>query len=729
MRAIISLLIFLVFPFFIFSQTIEELKRNVEEQKNAASWNALGAYHSKDADTVACRTCAEKAYVLAVGENNDKEIGYALMLLSESHMYKSEWEEYIQMNEKAAHHYILSGEIELQLEALGNIGYAYNTMGEYDKAISVFEKALDVIYENKIEGNYLGVMLINTAFAYLHKAEISSTKEYIDKALIAAEAARDTIVLIEGNSQLGIIYKREGNYQKALEHYEKSLYLYELSGDYKKLCTVWINIATLYYDWGKFDKALEMGRKALQIAHEHSLEKSLTGQILSGLGTYLIKTGDYSAGLDTLKIAAPYLTENKYQTFILYLALSTAFEYTNQVDSSELYLQKAEEMLAQNKNFPAVRLYKNKGTLLFRKGMYNEAIPVLEKYVKEYSDNPSRIHLSDSYIVYSILSEAYELGPKDYERALNYKKLAYEKRDSLYKEEHTNTINEFYARYETAEKELEISKLNEEKQEARFQTALIVSIATILGILFLIAFLYNRIKRIKKEKEAILLTAKIEQKETEYKILLSETEQHMIRKYLEGKESERKSLAKELHDSVANDIVSVLMLYENGTEEERVSKMLKNTYNHIRQISHQLMPPEFKYISLIGMIEDTVEILNKATSTRYFINMTDPEIPSVLEEMDDHQMKELYYIIQEVLGNIRKHANAENAEIMLLLNDGKLIFSIRDDGRGFDMRTANSGIGLRTMKDRAAEIKAELHIESDIGKGTVVTIIPSHLTN
>lgn len=723
MKSIISILFFCVSPILIFSQNIEVLKKNATEKNNAVSWNALATYYFEKSDIDACHSCAEKAYDLAVKEKNNKETGHALMTLAASYEHQLEWDKFVQVNKKASLYYEAAGEFDLQLEAINNIGYAYNTIGKYDEAIIAFKGALDLIHKEKMKEGQAAVTLINMAFAYLYKGELAPTKNYIVQAISAAEIAKDTIVLIEGNNQLGVIYKREGDYLKALEHYERSLLLYELTDDKRKLCTVWLNISNLYYDWGKFNKALELGRKALVFAEKYNLEKPIVGQVLSSVGLYLLKNNKYNEGLDTLRMSLPYFKESKYQNYLVSLYLANAFEHTNQSDSCEFYLQKAEDLLAQNKNFPAVRFYSNKGTWLYKKGRYNEAIPLLESYVKEFQNNPTKNQMSESYIFYNALSESYELGPKNLQSALFYKKLAYEKRDSLYKEEHNNTINDFYARYETAEKELEISRLNEEKQKTKFQTTLMISIAGLLIVLLFIAFLYNRIKRIKEEKEAVVLKARVEQKDTEYKILLSNTEQNMLRKYLEGRESERKALAKELHDSIASDIISIMMLHENIERKEQVSLMLKDTYSHIREISHQLMPPEFKYMSLIGMLEDHVDILNSTMTTRFFVNITDSDIPSVIEEMSDSQMKEIYYIIQEVLGNIRKHAEAMTAEIRLSLDkEEKLIILIIDDGKGFNVQQNSKGIGLRTIKDRCTDLNANLEIESVIGKGTTVAI-------
>lgn len=418
---------------------------------------------------------------------------------------------------------------------------------------------------------------------------------------------------------------------------------------------------------------------------------------------------------------------NKMSTYYNNLVEVISIKENPDWDEVVKLLDKGSHFLQNSDTLAIHRNYHTKSRALYNQKKYDESITLslkalnlLQKYTQEA--------IACFYDTYSILVDNYK-AKNNYKSALTYEQQRSDIIKKMNKIERYEAIKDLEAKYQTAEKELEISRLNEEKQNTKYWATLIVSFSIILIILFLIGFLYNRIKRIKKEKEALLLAAKVEQKEKEYKLLLTETEQKILRKYLEGKESERKSLAKELHDSVANDIVSIILLYKGGNEKEKVELMLKNTYDHIRQISHQLMPPEFKYISLIGLIEDYVEILNNTTSTSYKINIVDASVAIILDEITESQMKEIYYIIQESLGNIRKHTNAKNAEIRLLRNEEKIIFQIIDDGKGFDTQQVRKGIGLQTIKDRCLGLNAELEIGSVAGKGTTITISLSYLAN
>ena len=327
------------------------------------------------------------------------------------------------------------------------------------------------------------------------------------------------------------------------------------------------------------------------------------------------------------------------------------------------------------------------------------------------------------------LSLAYE-GLGQYKEALEYRKTATQIEKQFNEEKRYEAIKDIEVKYQTLEKELEISRLNEEQQRILYNRTIIVGGLVFLAVLLTIALLFNRIKRQKKEKEALELSKRIEQKDLEYKSLLSETESRLVKRHLEGRELERKVLAKELHDSVANDVVSIMVQTETGFDRERTNLMLKNIYDQIRQISHQLMPPEFSYISLADMVEDYINLLNETTSICFDANISEHD-KIFIDELPQDKAKELYYIQQEAIGNILKHAEASNVDINISYNQSKneFTFSIVDDGKGFEVNTRGKGIGLQTMKDRARGINAKLNLESEIGKGTriIITLVNQEL--
>jgi signal transduction histidine kinase len=82
----------------------------------------------------------------------------------------------------------------------------------------------------------------------------------------------------------------------------------------------------------------------------------------------------------------------------------------------------------------------------------------------------------------------------------------------------------------------------------------------------------------------------------------------------------------------------------------------------------------------------------------------------------------LYYIAQEALNNIMKHANARSVTVLLKRRKTSITLEVVDDGCGFDPKiTDKSGMGLRIMQERVAKVDGKLIIKSTPGKGTKIT--------
>jgi signal transduction histidine kinase len=104
----------------------------------------------------------------------------------------------------------------------------------------------------------------------------------------------------------------------------------------------------------------------------------------------------------------------------------------------------------------------------------------------------------------------------------------------------------------------------------------------------------------------------------------------------------------------------------------------------------------------------------------------DPEIdrfPPAVEQT-------LFSVIQEALGNIRKHARAGRVVVSLKMNDDEIVAAVADDGRGFDLKAtqeeyskrASQSLGLVNMVERAERIGGQFNIDSKPGRGTTVTV-------
>jgi signal transduction histidine kinase len=101
----------------------------------------------------------------------------------------------------------------------------------------------------------------------------------------------------------------------------------------------------------------------------------------------------------------------------------------------------------------------------------------------------------------------------------------------------------------------------------------------------------------------------------------------------------------------------------------------------------------------------------------------DLEIDPAIRLAPDEQI-EIFRIVQEGLGNVRRHANATRAAVVIGQRpSGERFVAIEDDGEGFPPDLATAGQGLRNMRDRASSIEGGLSVRSTPGRGTALEVV------
>ena len=137
-----------------------------------------------------------------------------------------------------------------------------------------------------------------------------------------------------------------------------------------------------------------------------------------------------------------------------------------------------------------------------------------------------------------------------------------------------------------------------------------------------------------------------------------------------------------------------------------------------RNISHNLMPPEFEKTSLKELVSNYYARLDRESCTRfYFYSFGDDQNFSKQDELI------IYRIIMELTGNILKHANAAEATIQLIYYPHKLEIMVEDNGKGIT-ENENKGIGIKNIQSRIDYLNGELRIDTGVGGTTVIIILP-----
>lgn len=188
---------------------------------------------------------------------------------------------------------------------------------------------------------------------------------------------------------------------------------------------------------------------------------------------------------------------------------------------------------------------------------------------------------------------------------------------------------------------------------------------------------------------------------------------------------ERKRLARDLHDSVSQQLFAIHMassslpkIVDSNLEKakevmEQLIQMSFMAQKQMRALIAQLRPIELDGKSIVEALDKWFPDYCKQNALQ---GNLDVQLKSELSEAKEHQ---LFLIIQEAVANIVKHASAKHVKLSLFETEAQYVLSIVDDGKGFDKKVKKTGsYGLSTMQERAMKLGGDVEILSKSGHGT-----------
>jgi len=209
--------------------------------------------------------------------------------------------------------------------------------------------------------------------------------------------------------------------------------------------------------------------------------------------------------------------------------------------------------------------------------------------------------------------------------------------------------------------------------------------------------------------------------------LSQRVERDALRRTVAGQESERRRLARELHDETGQALTSILLglgsleeILDNGEQRAAVKgvrELVVRTLQSVRELAVELRPKVLDDFGLVPALERLTDTLGERSGLEIeFISRIDGRLVAELETA-------LYRIVQEALTNVVKHAEARNVSIVLGRNAGMVTALVEDDGRGFDpAQTREGGFGIEGMRERVALLGGTLKVESRKNAGTTLKV-------
>ncbi len=202
-----------------------------------------------------------------------------------------------------------------------------------------------------------------------------------------------------------------------------------------------------------------------------------------------------------------------------------------------------------------------------------------------------------------------------------------------------------------------------------------------------------------------------------------------IKAEIDTLENERKRIASDLHDDIG-PMLSAIKLQVNHVEpvneEEKIiieksGKLMDEVIGRFREIAYDLLPNTLIRKGLIKAVAEFITKMNEAHALQIrFVH--DENIP-----LSSEGELNLYRIVQEIIHNTIKHAEASELIIELNKKNNQLVFAATDNGKGFNYNQTSQlpaqGLGLMNIQNRVALLNGKLVIESQPLKGTHYNIL------
>ncbi|RYY40107.1 MAG: hypothetical protein EOO08_07160 [Chitinophagaceae bacterium] len=295
---------------------------------------------------------------------------------------------------------------------------------------------------------------------------------------------------------------------------------------------------------------------------------------------------------------------------------------------------------------------------------------------------------------------------------------AVRRQDSLYRSELQANTRELALQYELLESSAKTRALHDQQQlEAlRFrqqrQRNWIAVLA--LGCIALLAVGAALLLNQRRKHAARLHAAELERLDAEHR-------NRLMTELAQAQESERGALAGQLHDEIGTLLSVARMNLSAGNDAahlQTAGKLLGEVAQTVRTMSHQLMPVALQQYGFRAAVEQLVADINAAGKLPVELAIVGFDAP----RFNDLFYSTCYRMLQELLQNVIRHADARHALLQLVEHPDSVSLMVEDDGRGMPEGGRHDGSGLKLLASRVAILQGSLHIESAEGAGTTAII-------
>jgi two-component system NarL family sensor kinase len=542
-------------------------------------------------------------------------------------------------------------------------GMLHLAQARYGKARLVLRKAVELFASDSLKLDRAKT-LVDLGNVYYHLGRVDTA------ATIYLQAAR-LFDALDMPPQAGIVYGNLGTLHMELAHYEEAIRFHGLNYQRAAAAGSGLHAARAAYNLGS---ALDAGGELEQAAHYYDSALSqaqewedslLVGFCYMGLASLASKRQAYQEAVAAMQQAIPFAQDTPMLATLnnhygYYLGLAGRYA------EGKKFLQAGNE-LAQEHGL----------TLALRENLdfWREAAAANQQYAEAYQQLMAYRQLDDSLRGGNLEARLYEMEIK----------------------------------YETAKKEQENLRLQARVRTRTLSLLLALAVLALGGVGFFF-FRKNTIQgRRIDQQEAELQRREAAKLRQEQRFIAAQA-------MLDGQEVERARLARELHDGLGGLLATARRMLEPNSPEShgRGLELLEGASRELRSLAHALMPGSLAHFGLRAALEDLLLAPGATAGTTM-----DLQLYGLEEGLSEKMQLTVYRILQELLHNMNKHAEATEAMVQLVREPGQLHLSYEDNGKGFDP-TQTGGLGLDSIRRRVAYLEGSFELDTQLGRGLAV---------
>ncbi len=613
------------------------------------------------------------------------------------------------------------------VNTLINLQRYYFERGLYDSTLKYAKRAFSIARELDNKKSFARIHY-NLGLTYTNLVQYDSAKFYLDAAEEFMPVIKDTALQINCYNANAMLCNYQSDYSTAVEYLMKAAGLIDQSTSAKLrqlLPQTYGNIGHNLIAEEQLEKGIEYEKKALMLKNYPNESRYRVLLHLDIFDAY-VKLKDNKAAKKYLDSAI--LINQPLNNVVLtsLVANNEGYYYENINDfpkSLSSYSKAYQLCDSTGNNFLKAQAGDNIAQLYFKTKKYYEA----EKFAKESNDIAKRLKM------YKVVADTYDVLKNvssqkgDFKNALEYAELNKLYADSATNKETQQITVSLESKYQHHKNEKEIATLtltNAEKQLAvvKRDRYLVLGGLAASALLIILGLLYRN----SKNKQGIAEREQLLQQE-QIKFLERQQQVVSLQSMINGQEAERTRIARDLHDGLGGLFSTVKMHFSALQHEvpelnkhtlfEKSFSLVDSASVELRRIAHSMMPEVLMKLGLVNALKDLCDHITAGKLIQVSL-----EVHDLNDRLSENTEIMLYRIIQELLNNIMKHAQASEVIIQFIKDGHRLSVVVEDNGQGFNTRSSDDTkhAGLETVRSRVDYLNGHLTIDSEKGVGTTV---------